>query len=290
MEQDAQSNTYIIDAESATELTRLTYQDRLITEAMSGLFPERADLAGIHTVLDIACGPGDWTLDVAHTYYDHKVQVIGIDISQKTIEYARARARSQGIENVTFRVMDATAPLDFPDASFDLVNARFIAGFLSASAWPRFLAECMRILRPGGTLRLTEPEWGISTAPATERLNAFGIQAMHLAGKTFTADGRHIGITLVLDRFLRTAGFENVQQRAHAVNFAYGTQAHEAWIQNSIIGLQLLKPFMLKMKVTTEEEFARLFEEAQIEMYLPDFAATIYMMTAWGQKPASAEE
>ncbi len=289
MEQDAQNNTYIIDAESETELTRLTYQDRLITEAMNGLFPERADLAGIHTVLDIACGPGDWTLEVAHTYYDHKVQVTGIDISQKTIEYARARAQSQGIENVNFRVMDATVPLDFPDEAFDLVNARFIAGFLSASVWPQFLAECMRILRPGGTLRLTEPEWGISTTPATERLNALCIQAMHLAGKTFTSDGRHIGITLVLDRFLRTAGCVNVQQRAHALNFAYGTEAHGPFVQNAIIAFQLLKPFLLKTKVTTEEEFARLFQEAQIEMYLPDFADTIYMMTAWGEKPTSAE-
>ena len=288
MEQDAQHNTYIIDAESSTELTRLTYQDRLITDAMGGLFPERADLTGIHTVLDIACGPGDWTLEVAHMYYDHKVQVTGIDISQKTIEYARARAHSQGIENVEFRVMDATAPLDFPDASFDMVNARFIAGFLSAPAWSQFLAECMRILRPGGTLRLTEPEWSVSTTPATERLNALCIQAMHLAGKTFTADGRHIGITLVLDRFLRTAGCVNVQQRAHALNFAYGTEAHGPFVQNAIIAFQLLKPFLLKTKVTTEEEFAHLFQEAQIEMYLPDFAATMYMMTVWGQKPTSA--
>jgi SAM-dependent methyltransferase len=289
MEQDAQNNTYIIDAESSTELTRLTYQDRLLTKAMGGLFTERADLTGIHTVLDIACGPGDWTLEVAHTYYDDKVQVTGIDISQKTIEYARARAQSQGIENVKFRVMDATVPLDFPDEAFDLVNARFIAGFLSASVWPQFLAECMRILRPGGTLRLTEPEWGVSTAPATERLNALCIQAMHLAGKTFTSDGRHIGITLVLDRFLRTAGCVNVQQRAHALNFAYGTEAHGPFVQNAIIAFQLLKPFLLKTKVTTEEEFAHLFQEAQIEMYLPDFADTMYMMTVWGQKPTSAE-
>jgi SAM-dependent methyltransferase len=289
MEQDNQNNAYIIDAESSTELTRLTYQDRLVTNAMGGLFPERADLTGIHTVLDIACGPGDWTLEVAHTYYDHKVQVTGIDISQKTIEYARARAQSQWIENVEFRVMDVTAPLDFPDASFDMVNARFVAGFLSAPAWPRFLAECMRILRPGGTLRLTEPEWGISISPATERLNVLCVQAMHLAGKTFTPDGRHIGITLVLDRFLRTAGCINVQQRAHAVNFAYGTVAHDPWTENLIIAFQLLKPFLLKTKVTTEEEFARLFQEAQIEMYSPDFADTMYMMTVWGQKPTSAE-
>jgi ubiquinone/menaquinone biosynthesis C-methylase UbiE len=281
---DAPDNTYIIDAESATELARLTYQDRLITEAMGGLFPERADLTGIHTVLDIACGPGDWTLDVAHTYYDHKVQVTGVDISQQTIQYARARARSQGIENVQFRVMDATKPLDVPDASFDLVNARFVAGFLSADAWPQFLAECLRILRPGGIIRLTEPEWNICNTPATERLNALCTRAMHLAGKTFTPDSRHIGITVVLDRFLRETGCIHVRQQAHALIFGYGTEAYEAFVQNVIIVSQLLKPFLIKMGVASEVELDRLLQESQIEMYSPDFQATMFMLTVWGQK------
>src|SRR5437879_13341884 len=105
MEQDAQNNAYIIDAESSTELTRLTYQDRLVTNAMGGLFPERADLTGIHTVLDIAGGTGGWTLEVAHTYYDYNVEVTGIDISQDPIEYDRARARTQWLESDACSVM-----------------------------------------------------------------------------------------------------------------------------------------------------------------------------------------
>lgn len=40
-------STYVIDAENAAEMARLTRQDRLITKTMGGLFPERSDLSGV---------------------------------------------------------------------------------------------------------------------------------------------------------------------------------------------------------------------------------------------------
>src|SRR4051795_13569739 len=33
--------------------------------------------------------------------------------------------------------------LDFPDSSFDLVNARFLFGSMPQSAWPKLLQECL---------------------------------------------------------------------------------------------------------------------------------------------------
>ena len=81
-------NTYILDAESGTEMARLMKQDRLLTQGMGGLFPERDDVSSMHAILDIACGPGGWVLDVAYAY--PKIEVVGIDISNTMIEYARA--------------------------------------------------------------------------------------------------------------------------------------------------------------------------------------------------------
>src|SRR6266852_7513435 len=121
-------NTYVIDAESAAEMARLLDQDKLITEAMDGLFSERHDLSGIYDVLDIAYGPGGWAHEVAHSYPE--MEVTGIDISKRMIEYARAHARVRKLDNAHFRVMDALKPLGFPDESFDLVNARTIFAFM----------------------------------------------------------------------------------------------------------------------------------------------------------------
>ena len=126
---------YFIDPENAAEMARLTHQDRLVTQAMGGLFPERSDLSSIHAVLDIACGPGEWPLSVAATY--PHMRVVGIDISSIMIAYAAMQAQVRAVDNVTFSVMDALQPFDFPTHTFDLINARFIFGFMSPAAAER---------------------------------------------------------------------------------------------------------------------------------------------------------
>src|SRR5579859_8069905 len=122
-EEQKRDNTYVIDPESAAEMVRLLQQDQLMTTGMGGIFPE-IELDGVQQVLDLACGPGGWALDVAYNYSD--MEVVGVDISERMIAYATVQAQVQQRNNVSFRVMDILQPLDFPDASFDLVNARFI--------------------------------------------------------------------------------------------------------------------------------------------------------------------
>jgi ubiquinone/menaquinone biosynthesis C-methylase UbiE len=145
-------NTYVIDAENAGEMARLLNQERLLTAAMGGLFPERSDLDNIYDILDIACGPGGWVHQVAHAYPDK--EVTGIDISTGMISYASAHAQVRKLRNAHFQVMNALKPLEFPNESFDLVNARFIVAFMPPAAWPKLIQECLRILRPGGIIRL----------------------------------------------------------------------------------------------------------------------------------------
>jgi tRNA G46 methylase TrmB len=79
-------NTYVLDIESAVETARLTDQHGPITRAMGGLCPEIIDFSGIKNVLDIACGPGGWALDVALAHPE--VEVIGIDLSDTMVRYA----------------------------------------------------------------------------------------------------------------------------------------------------------------------------------------------------------
>src|SRR5215471_2716801 len=107
---------YFHDPESAAGMARLMEQDRLITTGMGGLLPERAnDFSGLHRVLDAACGPGGWALEVART--NPEIEVFGFDISQAMIEYAMTQARLQGVNNVQFQVMNLLQPLEYPDGS-----------------------------------------------------------------------------------------------------------------------------------------------------------------------------
>lgn len=279
-------NTYVIDAEDAAEMARLVEQDRLLTKGMGGIFPEYTRLSGVNDILDIGCGPGGWVFDVTFEY--PKIHVTGIDISRTMIEYARAMATVQRLDNAHFSIVDALKPLDYPNASFDLVNARLISGFVPKTYWPELLREYKRILRPGGIIRLTEVEFPITNSAAYGRLSEMCTRAMQAAQLTFSPDGRFIGITPLLEHFLMEVECENIQHKAHALNFSSWTAIQRAYYNNFMTAFRLLKPFLLKTNVTTDEEFEEVYSNAMIELMLEDFAGIWFYLTVWGHKKQQA--
>jgi Methyltransferase domain len=213
------------------------------------------------------------------------LEVVGIDISRRMIEYARASAQEQGLSNVTFRVMDVLKPLDFPDHSFDLVNARLLFGFMPPAAWPALLAECMRVTRSGGMIRLTECESDLTTSAATQQLMGMVTRSLQLAGRSFSPDGRHFGILPMLGHFLRQAGCQEVQSRASALDWSAGMEANASTRLNLQSLLRLLEPFLVNVQLITEEEFEPLYQAAVAEMQANDFCAVTLFLSAWGKRP-----
>ncbi|SDH97758.1 methyltransferase domain-containing protein [Agrococcus jejuensis] len=71
-------------------------------------------------ILDVGCGPGSITIDLARRVGDG--EVVGIDASAQVVEQARALAEASGVTNVRFEVGDAYA-VDAADGSFDVVHA-----------------------------------------------------------------------------------------------------------------------------------------------------------------------
>ncbi len=278
-----QEPSYFIDAENAAEMARLTNQDRIVTRSMGGLLSEQSDLSAVHDILDIACGPGGWSIDMAKAYPD--TQVTGIDISQLMIDYARYQASVQGVRNVRFQVMNILNALDFPDSSFDLVNARLISGFMPQRHWPVFLRECIRITRPAGHLRLTEPERTISTSPAVEKLNDLLAKAMHKAGQSASPSELQFGVTPLLRRFLHDAGYQHIQCEAHVLDSSAGTAEYMSQYQNSMVFFKLLQSFMVNIGVASKDEVETLYQQALEEMKAPEYCALWYFLTVWGEKP-----
>jgi ubiquinone/menaquinone biosynthesis C-methylase UbiE len=274
---------YVIDAENAAEMARLMLLDRSLTQAMGGPLPEQDDLSHIFQVLDIACGPGGWLLDMA-TQYPH-IQAVGIDISQIMIDYATHQAKSQELANIQFRVMDATQPLAFPDNSFDLVNGRILLGFLSTQQWSSLLAECHRIIKPGGILRLTEAEWGITNSVALDQFMEINAQALYRAGHSFSARGRTFGTTAVLRLLLQEAGFEVVGHRTYEVNYSAGTVIHDSCTQNILVLGKMLEPLFIYTQLTTQEKLETLMKQVGEEMQAEKFCAIDYYLTVRGRKP-----
>ena len=50
---------------------------------------------------------------------------------------------------------------------------------------------------------------------------------------------------------------------------------------------KLAQPFLLKMKVSTQEELNALYEQMLVEMLRSDFRALMYIVSVWGEKPST---
>jgi SAM-dependent methyltransferase len=102
-------------------------------------------------VLDVGCGPGTTTVDLAGRV-GPTGEVVGADISPRMVEAATRRAA--GVANVRFVVADAQTG-DF-DVAFDALYSRFGVMFFPDPA--AAFANLAGALRPGG--RLAFAVWG----------------------------------------------------------------------------------------------------------------------------------
>jgi len=280
----ANHTTYPINPEEAAETGRLLLQDRSLTKVMGGVFPAGFTPTPGQIILDLACGPGGWALDIARSY--PSVDVVGVDISRKMIRYAQAQAEVLGLQNVSFHLMDVLKPLEFPDDAFEFVNARYIAPFMPRDKWAGFLQECLRVAIPGGFIRLTEFAEGCVSSAAYVRIGEMAMRAMWLDGKFFSFDGiKIIPAALMLGKLLKDAGLTGIQKQAHYLEYSYGTEEYDTWYHNMLMVFGLFCPFLLKMGMVTKKEFDRLYNQVEMEMQEPEFLAHLFLLSAWGTKP-----
>jgi len=96
-------------------------------------------------LLDLGCGPGTITADLAELVAPG--EVVGIDLDPKRVEQARELAAKRGLGNLVIQEGDAYN-LSFPDASFDAVFEHAV--FMHLSEPVQAAKEAYRVLRQGG--------------------------------------------------------------------------------------------------------------------------------------------
>jgi SAM-dependent methyltransferase len=106
-------------------------------------------------VLDIGCGPGTITADLAALV--PQGSVTAVDHAPGVLERARETAARRGLENVAFETGDVHA-LGHPDDAFDVVHAHQVLQHVGDPV--RALREMRRVCAPGGIVAARDADYG----------------------------------------------------------------------------------------------------------------------------------
>jgi ubiquinone/menaquinone biosynthesis C-methylase UbiE len=120
-------------------------------------------------LLDVGCGPGTITLDLAARVAPGRT--LGVDAAAEVIDAARVAALASDVGDcsVEFAVDDVYA-LKLADQTFDVVHAHQVLQHLTDPV--AALREMHRVLRPGGTLAVRDSDYAAFTwAPSDPRLD-----------------------------------------------------------------------------------------------------------------------
>lgn len=128
----------------------LALQDQLDAQAAAFAHEamERLHVASGERVLDVGCGCGSTTLELAHRVGESG-HVTGIDISSVMLARAREVARARSVTNIDFLDADAQSH-DFGTSRFDLSFSRFGVMFFTDPV--AAFANLRRTLAPNGRI------------------------------------------------------------------------------------------------------------------------------------------
>lgn len=188
---------------------------RTAANSAAYLLPE---LRGGHDLLDVGCGPGTITIDLARLVAPGRV--VGLDRSAEVLAQAEAAAADAGV-TLEWRCGDVYA-LPYPDACFDVVHAHQVLQHLSDPV--RALREMRRVLRPGGLLAARDSDYGaFAWAPADPLLDRWL--------RVYSAVARRNGGEPDAGRFLKTwareAGLRDL--RVSSSTWTYADPQSCAW-------------------------------------------------------------
>ncbi|OKK22490.1 ubiquinone biosynthesis methyltransferase UbiE [Streptomyces sp. CB00455] len=172
------------------------------------------------SVLDVGCGPGTITADLAELVAPGG-RVTAVDASGEVVAQARAYLAERGTGGVEFATADVHA-LAFPDASFDVVHAHQVLQHVGDPV--QALREMRRVCRPGGTVAVRDADYAAMIwYPAAPGLDTW----LDLYRRVARANGGEPDAGRRLRAWAREAGFTDVRSSASA--WCYATAEEAAW-------------------------------------------------------------
>lgn len=135
---------YLLGTNDA-EYVRLGFQHRVWAGPTADAW-ERGGFRPGATILDVGCGPGYATLDLAQLV-GATGRVVAVDMSERFVGFLNAERERRGLVQIETRLEDLES-LEQPASSLDFAFARWVLCFLRNPA--DLVARVARSLRPGG--------------------------------------------------------------------------------------------------------------------------------------------
>ncbi|MFF8810803.1 class I SAM-dependent methyltransferase [Streptomyces pactum] len=171
------------------------------------------------SLLDIGCGPGTITADLAELVAPG--QVTAVDAAAPVLARARAVAEERGLSGIRFAVADVHR-LGMPDGTFDVVHAHQVLQHLADPVGA--LREMRRVCRPGGVVAARDSDYSAMTwyplVPGLDEWRALYLRVARAGGGEPDAGRRLLS-------WARRAGFTDVT--ATAATWCYSTPEERAW-------------------------------------------------------------
>ncbi|EST37263.1 hypothetical protein N566_13940 [Streptomycetaceae bacterium MP113-05] len=181
-------------------------------------------------VLDVGCGPGTITADLAAAV-GPQGRVTGIDPSADVLAQARTTAAERELQNVEFAVGDVFA-LECPDDSFDVVHAHQVLQHVGDPVGA--LRAMRRVCRPGGVVAARDSDYSAMTwYPQVPWLKEW----LELYRRVARANGGEPDAGRRLHSWAREAGFEEMTVTASAWCFSGADERtwwSEMWSERTV--------------------------------------------------------
>jgi SAM-dependent methyltransferase len=170
-------------------------------------------------LLDVGCGPGTITADLAAAVAPGRVTAV--ELTDAALDLARAEAAARGQDNIDFAVADVHA-LQFPDDTFDVVHAHQVLQHVADPV--RALREMRRVCRPGGVVAVRDSDYAAFTwFPEPPELTEW----LALYRRTARANGGEPDAGRRLLSWARAAGFTDIT--ATSASWCFATPEDRRW-------------------------------------------------------------
>jgi 2-polyprenyl-3-methyl-5-hydroxy-6-metoxy-1,4-benzoquinol methylase len=171
------------------------------------------------TVLDVGCGPGTITADLATLVAPGRVTAI--DTAAETLPIAEQAVAERGVHNIELAVGDVNA-LDYPNGSFDVVHAHQVLQHVADPVGA--LREMRRVARPDGIVAARDVDYAAMTwYPEIPVLDEW----LSIYRRTARRNGGEPDAGRRLLSWARTAGFSEIT--CTATTWCYATDDQRAF-------------------------------------------------------------